>query len=206
MKSYFYLDAQNSQHGPVPPERFAECGVTPTTLVWCMDMSDWQPANSQPELREWFEAHASSAPQQPEQPTGQQTSQQQATYSQQTYGQQNYGGAQQGNYGQQQQYYGAPQQPAYGAQQQNYGGMNNGYLPCPPTYLVWAILSTICCCLPFGIVAIIKANEVSSCYARGQYDDALIASADAKKWCVIALICGLIWSFSYSFLFLPWYL
>lgn len=55
-----------------------------------------------------------------------------------------------------------------------------------------AVFTTICCCLPFGIVAIIKANEVSHYYALGNYDAALMASADANKWGTIALICGLV--------------
>ena len=33
--------------------------------------------------------------------------------------------------------------------------------PCPPNYLVWAILSTLCCCQPLGIVAIIFAANVN---------------------------------------------
>ncbi len=182
MNSYFYLDAQNNQHGPIPPEKFADHGITPNTLVWCKDMPDWMPANSQPELREWFNAHPAQQPEAPQQ---------------QSYGQQNYG--QQQTYGQA--YGGAQQQTYSGAQQQNYGGTqqqyynapNNGsYVPCPPSHMALAVLTTICCCLPFGIVAIIKANEVSNYYALGKYDAALLASADAQKWSVIALICGLL--------------
>jgi hypothetical protein len=31
---------------------------------------------------------------------------------------------------------------------------------CPDTNLVWAILCTVLCCLPLGIVSIIKATSV----------------------------------------------
>lgn len=34
MNNYFYLDHHNQQQGPISPERFAENGVTPNTLVW----------------------------------------------------------------------------------------------------------------------------------------------------------------------------
>ena len=76
----------------------------------------------------------------------------------------------------------------YDARFQNEGG----YVPKPDNYMVWAILSTICCCLPFGIVAIVKASDVNSLYIRKQYDAAFQASEDAKKWSLIAFIVGLI--------------
>ena len=37
----------------------------------------------------------------------------------------------------------------------------------PDNKLVWSILVTIFCCLPFGIVAIIKSAEVNSKWAAG---------------------------------------
>lgn len=64
-------------------------------------------------------------------------------------------------------------------------------LPPPPSNLVWAILTTIFCCLPLGIVAIIKASKVNGLYVAGQYEAALAASKDAKKWSMIGIGCGL---------------
>lgn len=61
-----------------------------------------------------------------------------------------------------------------------------------PNYLVQAVLVTLCCCLPFGIVAIIKAAQVNTLLAKGDYDDAVRASEEAKKWCWIAFALGLI--------------
>ncbi len=181
MNSYFYLDAQNNQHGPIPPEKFADYGVTPTTLVWCKGMTDWKPANSQPELRDWFNAHPAQEPPQPQQPN---YGPQQPSYGQQP----NYG-PQQPNYGQQPSY---GQQPNYGQQAFNAAPNNVNYVPCPPSHMALAVFTTICCCFPFGIVAIIKANEVGKLYACRQYDAALLASNDAQKWGIIALICGLV--------------
>jgi len=37
-----------------------------------------------------------------------------------------------------------------------------------PNYLVQAILCTICCCLPFGIVAIVYAAQVNGKVAGGR--------------------------------------
>jgi hypothetical protein len=52
----------------------------------------------------------------------------------------------------------------------------------PPNYLVWAILTTIFCCLPFGIVSIVFAAQVNSKWQAGDYDGALNASKNAKIW------------------------
>ena len=44
----------------------------------------------------------------------------------------------------------------------------------------------------FGIVGIVKSAQVSSKYQGGDYEGAVQASRDAKKWSMIALICGLV--------------
>lgn len=62
----------------------------------------------------------------------------------------------------------------------------------PPSYLVWSILATIFCCLPFGIVAIVKSAKVESLYAQGDYDKSLQSSNDAKKWCIISAVVGIV--------------
>lgn len=74
---------------------------------------------------------------------------------------------------------------------------NNACKTCPDNYLVYSILTTLFCCLPFGIVGIVKSAQVSSKYQSGDYEGAVQASRDAKKWCMIALICGLVWYLLY---------
>ena len=77
----------------------------------------------------------------------------------------------------------------------DYNTPNNqsGFIPAKPdNNMLWAILSTVCCCLPFGVVAIVKANQVTSFYYQGLYDQAVIASADADKWVKLALLFGII--------------
>ncbi len=64
--------------------------------------------------------------------------------------------------------------------------------PMPESNMVLAILTTVCCCLPLGIVAIIKANSVSSLYAMHQYDAAVAAANDAKKWSYIGIAISLV--------------
>jgi hypothetical protein len=64
----------------------------------------------------------------------------------------------------------------------------------PENYLIWAILSTLFCCWPVGIVSIVHASKVESAFNRGAYNGALDASQKAKKWALISAIsAGIVW-------------
>lgn len=71
---------------------------------------------------------------------------------------------------------------------------NNTYNlpPCPDTYFAWAIVLMLMCCLPAGIVAVIYSSSVESRYSRGDYEGALKASNNAKIWCIVSIVLGLI--------------
>ena len=71
----------------------------------------------------------------------------------------------------------------------------------PNNYLALAIFTTICCCLPLGIVAIIKANSVDQLFFAKQYDAALYASKEAKKWCLIGMGISAFIVIAYLFIF-----
>ena len=58
--------------------------------------------------------------------------------------------------------------------------------PKPDSYLVWAVLSTLLCCVPLGIVAIVFAAQVDSKYAVGDFTGAQIASGRAKLWSILS--------------------
>jgi len=60
-----------------------------------------------------------------------------------------------------------------------------------PNYLVQAILVTLFCCLPFGIVAIVFASQVNARVQAGDMRGALSASQSAKTWCWISFGIGL---------------
>jgi hypothetical protein len=106
-------------------------------------------------------------------------------------GQPGYGGGQPG-YGGGQPGYGAGGQQAYGAP--GYGG-GPGYGGAPaggnvPNYLVWSILTTLLCCLPIGVVAIVYSTQVNSKLQIGDYQGAVEASGKAKMWCMISAGLG----------------
>ena len=56
--------------------------------------------------------------------------------------------------------------------------------PMPDNHLVWAILSTCMCCLPFGVVSIVYAAQVENLYWKGRYEEALDKSKKALKWAI----------------------
>ena len=66
-----------------------------------------------------------------------------------------------------------------------------GGLPQVPNYLVQAILVTVFCCLPFGIVSIVYAAQVNGKLQAGDYQGAVMASDNARKWAWIAFGVGL---------------
>jgi hypothetical protein len=61
-----------------------------------------------------------------------------------------------------------------------------------PNYLVPAILVTLCCCLPFGIPAIVYAGQVNGKLSAGDVAGAQAASHKAQMWCWIAFGLGLV--------------
>lgn len=68
---------------------------------------------------------------------------------------------------------------------------NNEFVPSmPDNNMALAIFTTLCCCLPFGIYAIIRASKVHTLYALKQYELAELAAADAKKWSYIGIGIG----------------
>jgi Interferon-induced transmembrane protein len=72
-----------------------------------------------------------------------------------------------------------------------FGGYGGQVAP-PPNYLVWAILSTIFCFLPLGIVSIVFSAQVNSKWATGDVAGAQRASELAKKLTIWTVVVGVI--------------
>ncbi len=71
----------------------------------------------------------------------------------------------------------------------------------PENYLVWAILCTVLCCLPFGIVSIVYSTKVSGLWSSGRYGEAQEAANNAKKWAIIGAIVGVVANLIFVVLF-----
>jgi len=77
-------------------------------------------------------------------------------------------------------------------QNQNWSRFNDPqYTRHIPNNLVWAILTTIFCCLPFGIVSIVYAAKVDELVATHRYAEAEKASRNARNWAIAAAICSI---------------
>jgi hypothetical protein len=48
------------------------------------------------------------------------------------------------------------------------------------------------CCLPTGIVAIVKSGKVDSLYFAGRYDEAVEASKSSMNWSIAGIVISLI--------------
>jgi len=67
--------------------------------------------------------------------------------------------------------------------------------------LVWAILATLFCCLPFGIVSIVHAAKVNSLVAAGNTAAAQDAADKAKKWAIWSAAAWLVLVIAYVLFF-----
>jgi 4-amino-4-deoxy-L-arabinose transferase-like glycosyltransferase len=63
--------------------------------------------------------------------------------------------------------------------------------PFSENWLVEAILVTILCCLPFGIVGIVYATQINSKIAAGDMTGAETARKEAAKWTKLGFWIGL---------------
>lgn len=94
-------------------------------------------------------------------------------------------------------------QPGWGQQaQQGWGqqggwgsqGQAPGYGPPPqvPNHLVWAILSTLFCCLPLGIASIVYSTQVNKKLAQWDHAGAVAASKKAKNFAIASAVTSLV--------------
>lgn len=86
-------------------------------------------------------------------------------------------------------------EPTYAQQQQS----RNMPLR-PKNYLALAILTTIFCCLPFGIVSIVYAAKVDNYWNSGDYVNAEDASRKARGWVLASIITGVVAAIAYLIL------
>lgn len=63
--------------------------------------------------------------------------------------------------------------------------------PKPDSNLIWSIIC-ISVCLPFGLLALVESVKVDSLYSNGQYNEAVRASENSKKWSMWCLWSWLI--------------
>lgn len=78
--------------------------------------------------------------------------------------------------------------------------MQQPYGAAPNSNLVLGILTTIFCCLPFGVVSIVKAAQVNGLWNQGRYAEAQASAAAAKKWAIWSAVAGIVLAVLYGIL------
>lgn len=181
-KEYFYLKG-NTKVGPFTLDALKKEAITPDTSVHYSGLPDWVPARTLPELQALFTAPANEESSYNRREPNYNTSASHSASPQST----------------------PPAQTAFESAGNSSSSTsynpNSQRPPMPDSYLVWGILVTICCCLPFGIVSIVNATKVSSAYAAGDYVGAEKASKDAKKFAIWGIAGGAIFIVLYLLFF-----
>lgn len=178
-----YIHTNGSNMGPYSLEQLKGLGISPDTPVWYNGLPDWTPAGAAPATRELFFAPSPDKAIVPAEPSAEAQPAPAPGESAPPVP-----GGQQG-YNPNQGYYGGQ---GYNPQGYPYGPGQQGP---PPSYLAWAIISTLCCCIPFGVVAIVYASKVNSLWARGDMYGAQKASERAQLWTILAIVLGLLANF-----------
>lgn len=200
----YYIAENGQQAGPFEPSELLMHGLTVNSLVWCEGMANWTSASQVPELMALLTGQTfnpgdigtqlppvppmgdSQLPPMPQMPPfdgGPQQPQQSTVPYGTPYGQ------------------GTPNQP-YAPPQ--YGPSTNTPTNqvMPKTWLTESILATaasLLCCFNIvgivtGVLAIFKANGVKSKFMKGDTAGANQDSASAKKWMMITIAVGVVWT------------
>ena len=196
----YWINHNGVQSGPLDLDALKEMGLTSSAYVWHEGLADWVKITQLPELQGLYamETPIVGTPMNASQPA-------QASYPVEPAVASTEGDIAQGEPVTEQAVepepvqadrttyqpqYEAPQQ--YGPQPQYASPQSETKEPCPPTNLVWAIISTVLCCLPAGIVAIVYAVKVTNKYNAGDIEGAKRASETGAWWCIASIILGLI--------------
>ena len=196
----YWIIKDGESKGPFTLEELQAMGISQTTKIWCKGMDNWTKAGEtdiadvlfahvvdESEERSAESAEASESEERsaesaeaPEQPRMTPPPYNPALYSQPPYTPQQ------------------PPMPGYRPQPSPQQIYNDGYRrgledgkkldadtdtsKCPPSNMVWAVLATVFCCMPAGIVSIVYASRVSGLYHKGDFVGAKRASDRAAYW------------------------
>ena len=172
----YWINHNGVQSGPVDLEGLKQMGLTSSAYVWHEGLSDWVKITQVPELQGMYDvlgtAFGQSQPAEQSAPIEAEAPVPPVPETTMEVERQPYQPQQQ------------PYQPQYAGEQPAE--------PCPPTNLVWAIISTVLCCIPAGIVAIVYATKVTKKYQAGDIEGAKRASEVGAWWCIAAIVLGII--------------
>ena len=168
----YWINHNGVQSGPVDLEDIKQMGLTSRAYVWHEGLADWAKITQLPELQGLYEIETGDPIEGKQEVSATDTDEPVVGHP----------------YPQPDK---ASTQPQY-APQQPYVPQGTPAEPCPPTNLAWAIISTVLCCIPTGIVAIVYALKVTNKYREGDIEGAKHASEVGAWWCIATIILGII--------------
>ena len=193
----YWINFKGNQSGPHSKEELVRMGVDKTAYVWHSGLDDWVKITKVTELNEMLENMASGVSSPASTGVEDVASQADDIYepTQATDLLEDdvpelppnylgYPGGTMGNATRQGRYY-----PKYAGGSGNFTATQAvaETQKCPPTNLVWAIITTLCCCTPLGIAGIIFAYYTKKYYKEGNYQKAEKFS-EYGAWAIIASI------------------
>ena len=180
----YWINFRGKQSGPLSMEELRNMGIDKTAYVWHSGLADWVKITKVPELNEMLEnmeGGVTTAPEQvAEMPQGNVTVDD-APGLPPSYNNAVSTDSQQGGYN---------SGYAYGAG--DYAAQVAAEAPeCPPTNMVWAIISTICCCWPLGLLGIYFAYKTKKHYKEGNYQKSAKFSEYGAWAVILSIVLGI---------------
>ena len=191
----YWINFKGEQSGPMSKEQMARLGLDESAYVWHSGLPDWVKISKVPELSDLLAGNV-EAPEMPVEEAPELPQLQDVEESMPEMPQQQVVDEQMPEMPLQQeasQFGYAPDGMQYATQQSTPPAMPQQEPPkCPPTNLVWAIITTLLCCCPAGIVGLIFAFLTKKHYREGNYEKAERMS-EYGAWAIIfSIILGLI--------------
>lgn len=155
-----YFTSGNEQYGPYTAEEFARLGIPGDTLIWYAGLNSWIPAAEAPLTSGLYDTgnHRDSDMENAE------TERTQIVRNDRK------------------------DEPIEVEVMDDFddddfdNDSNLNDYPQPATHLAWAIVTTLMCFLPFGVISLIYANRVNTLWDEGKYEDAILYSKRANIW------------------------
>lgn len=173
----YWIIIDDNRQGPLTAEEIAVLPVNGETPVWHEGLADWAPLATIPELAAILAPVSATIPAVPVEEYVQPVAQEQVSTAIQPET--------------------APAAIVYAP----VGAIPPGYVAIapaaepksPPTYLVWAIISTIVCFLPLGVCAIICSLKVKNHFRAGNLEKAAKMSERTALFIILSIVVWLIW-------------
>ena len=197
----YWINQNGVQAGPVTRDELEHMSLTDEAYVWRAGMADWVRITEMSELAGCYQVGSNASPSAPDQPI--------PTSEAAEPGEEPEPDAEPAATADgtaepypplmpppvaPDPYYAQPLAPGMAMQQPAMQQAAAEAPKCPPTNLVWAIIATLLCCLPLGVVAIIYSAKVSQKFSEGDLAAAEHYSEVSAWWCIGTIVGGIILS------------